>query len=49
MKPQFALALVATIALTLASQALAQSVGPLRVVVNSNQDSVAKDQIITLR
>ena len=49
MKPQFALALAATIALTLASQAQAQSVGPLRVVVNSNQDSVAKDQVITLR
>ena len=49
MKPQFPLALAATMALTLASQAQAQSVGPLRVVVNSNQDNVAKDQIITLR
>ena len=49
MKPQFPLALAATIALTCSSQAHAQSVGPLRVVVNSNQDMVVKDQVITLR
>ncbi len=55
MKPQFPLALAATIALTIPSQAQAQAqaqtqtIEPLRVVVNSNQDIVAKDQIITLR
>ncbi len=57
MKPQFPLALAATIALVIPYQAQAQtsaqpqaqSVGPLRVVVNSNQDFIAKDQIITLR
>ncbi len=55
MKPQFPLALAATIALAIPTpaqaqvQVQAQAIGPLRVVVNSNQDIVAKDQIITLR
>jgi hypothetical protein len=47
MKTQFPLALAATIALAIPAQA--QSIEPLRVVVNSNQDIVAKDQVITLR
>ena len=49
MKLQFPLALAATIALAIPSQVNAQSVGPLRVVVNSNQDLIIKDQVITLR
>ena len=49
MKPQFPLALAATIALAIPSQVNAQSVSPLRVVVNSNQDLIVKDQVITLR
>ncbi len=49
MKTQFPLALAATIALAIPSQVQAQSIEPLRVVVNSNQDSVTKDQVITLR
>jgi hypothetical protein len=47
MKTQFPLALAATIALAIPAQA--QSIEALRVVVNSNQDIVAKDQVITLR
>ncbi len=52
MNPKFPLALAATIALAIPNQASAQStqpVGPIRAVVNSNQDLVAKDQVITLR
>jgi Right handed beta helix region len=49
MKTQFPLALAATIALAIPVQAQTQSIEPLRVVVNSNQDLVAKDQVITLR
>ena len=49
MKLQFPLALAATIALAIPSQVNAQLVGPLRVVVNSNQDLIVKDQVITLR
>ncbi len=51
MKPQFPLALAATIALAIPAQAQvqSQSIGPLRVVVTSNQDTVAKDDVLTLR